>query len=418
MPGESHGSIRRVTASTRPRARFLRLALTGAAIAASAALPSRALEAQVVTAPPAPPAPAPDWNAVARRIVERLQLIPGERVALVVDPGQADELVEELLVEVRRGGGTMVGLVAARGNAPAKWRSDFTNATEQRPMQQLTARLSDIDVGIMLPGATATDAPYKAFQYHIERPMGRGVRTVHFHWAGAYATNGALLPVTKEVAELYQRALLETDYAALGRRQHDFERAMRSAAVHVTTPAGTDLTFRIGDRVVTRQDGDASQRRARQGRTLIDREVELPAGAIRVAPIEESVEGAIAFPDGTWGGVPVTGLVMHFSQGRLTRFTAASGREGVERELAQGGDAARSFREFALGFNPLLALDVTDHRWIPYYGYGAGVVRLSLGDNSELGGKVGGGYVRWNFFTDATVTVGTRVWVERGVMRP
>ena len=52
--------------------------------------------------------------------------------------------------------------------------------------------------------------------------------------------------------------------------------------------------------------------------------------------------------------------------------------------------------------------------WIPYYGYGAGVVRLSLGDNSELGGTVSGGYVRWNFFTDATVSVGGSVWVEDG----
>jgi len=397
--------------------RGLRAGLLIAAMGASSlAGLARPLEAQVVTVTTAPPAPAPDWNAVARRIVERLQLIPGERVALVVDPGQADELVEELLLEVRRGGGTMVGLVAARGNAPAKWRSDFTNTTEQRPMQQLTARLSDIDVGIMLPGAAATDAPYKAFQYHLERPLGRGVRTVHFHWAGAYALDGTLLPVTKEVAELYQRALLETDYAALGERQRAFERAMRNAMVRVTTPAGTDLTFRIGDRVVTRQDGDASQGRARQGRTLIDREVELPAGAIRVAPIEESVQGTIAFPDGTWGGVPVRGLVMRFARGRLTGFTATSGRDGVERELARGGDGARAFREFALGFNPTLSLDVTGHRWIPYYGYGAGVVRLSLGDNTELGGRVGGGYVRWNFFTDATVQVGDSVWVEGGRM--
>jgi hypothetical protein len=42
------------------------------------------------------------------------------------------------------------------------------------------------------------------------------------------------------------------------------------------------------------------------------------------------------------------------------------------------------------------------------------VVRLSLGDNSELGGRVTGGYVRWNFFTDLTVTVGDRVWVRNG----
>lgn len=52
--------------------------------------------------------------------------------------------------------------------------------------------------------------------------------------------------------------------------------------------------------------------------------------------------------------------------------------------------------------------------WVPYYGYGAGVVRLSLGDNSELGGAVTGGYVRWNFFPDTTVTVDGQVWVRDG----
>ena len=55
-----------------------------------------------------------------------------------------------------------------------------------------------------------------------------------------------------------------------------------------------------------------------------------------------------------------------------------------------------------------------ENPWIPYYGYGAGVVRLSLGDNSELGGNVTGGYVRWNFFVDTTVTVGDEVWVRDG----
>ena len=33
---------------------------------------------------------------------------------------------------------------------------------------------------------------------------------------------------------------------------------------------------------------------------------------------------------------------------------------------------------------------------------------------TELGGTVGGGYVRWNFFVDATVTVDGETWVEGG----
>jgi hypothetical protein len=81
--------------------------------------------------------------------------------------------------------------------------------------------------------------------------------------------------------------------------------------------------------------------------------------------------------------------------------------------MAAAGPAGRAFREFALGFNPLLAVP-EDNPWIPYYGYGAGVVRFSLGDNSELGGNVSGGYVRWNFFTDTTVTIDGEVWVRNG----
>ena len=101
--------------------------------------------------------------------------------------------------------------------------------------------------------------------------------------------------------------------------------------------------------------------------------------------------------------------------------TATSGKEAVEAEMRRAGDAGRAFREFALGFNPLLAVPGRAP-WIPYYGYGAGVVRLSLGDNSELGGRVvsttpGPAYVRWNFFTDLTVTVGNTTWVTSGNAR-
>ena len=97
----------------------------------------------------------------------------------------------------------------------------------------------------------------------------------------------------------------------------------------------------------------------------------------------------------------------------MTGITATKGREAVEEELQKGGDGAHTFREMALGFNPELAVPATDP-WIPYYGYGAGVVRLSLGNNEEVGGAVRGDYVRWNFFANMTLTVGEKVWVKGG----
>ena len=188
---------------------------------------------------------------------------------------------------------------------------------------------------------------------------------------------------------------------------------MRDGEVRVTNDAGTDVRFRIGDRPVNFENGDASARRTEQGVVLIDREIELPAGAIRVAPIEESVNGTIAFPPSQWSGKAVNGLTLTFEAGKVVAISAASGQEAVEAEMAAAGTPGRAFREFALGFNPLLAVP-EDRPWIPYYGYGAGVVRLSLGDNSELGGNVSGGYVRWNFFSDTTVAIDGEVWVRNG----
>jgi aminopeptidase len=278
----------------------------------------------------------------------------------------------------------------------------------------------DVDAAIMMPGANTSHPAYQAMQDWLQDDLGerRGRRTIHFHWVegnSAYAVAGQPLPRRGTIDAAYQRALLETDYAALSATQRKFAQALRGGEVRVTSPSGTDLKFRIGDRTVTFQDGDASRARSVTGAVLIDKEIELPAGAIRVAPIEESVEGVIAFPPSEWNGQPVEGLQLRFARGRVVEVTAARGKEAVEAEMQRVGNAGRSFREFALGFNPLLAVPEKEP-WIPYYGYGAGVVRLSLGDNSELGGKVTGGYVRWNFFTDLTVMVGSTTWVRDGRM--
>ena len=47
----------------------------------------------------------------------------------------------------------------------------------------------------------------------------------------------------------------------------------------------------------------------------------------------------------------------------------------------------------------------------------AAVSFVSLGDNTELGGSVGGGVVRWLFFPDATVRVGGEVIVRDGKLQ-
>ena len=363
-----------------------------------------------------PPQLTLDHRAIAERIVHQMAPQPGEKILLVAQPGQFEALLPHLRYAVAQAGATDLGVMdVLAAPYPTAWDMGILQKAWSPAKDALRAMLRDVDGAVMLPGATPADPAYAALQDLLRE--GRG-RTVHFHWDGggapsAIALPGQPLPPQHVIDATYQRALLETDYAAVAAVQRRFEAALRVGETRITTPLGTDLRFRVGDRPVNQQNGDASAARARQGVILVDREIELPCGAIRVAPLEETVEGFVAFPPSQWDGRPVEGLRLRFAKGQVVEMDVRSGRDFVEAEMRQGGAGARSFREIAVGFNPLLA--IPDRQpWIPYYGYGAGVLRLSLGDNSELGGVVKGGYVRWNFFTDATITVGGTPWVRDG----
>lgn len=361
-----------------------------------------------------PPRFTMQWEALAAHIVERLDLQPGERFLAVAHPGLFDELIPHLRYEVMKAGAVDLGVIDVLAEpVPGAWDAQVLRDGTRTARRSLVEMLKDVDASVMLPGANASHPVYAALQDLMRE--GRG-RTIHFHWLqdnSAFSLPGQPLPPVHVLEATYQRALLEADYAALAEHQRRFERAMRGGEVRVTNDVGTDIRFRIGDRPVNFQDGNASAARTDSGVVLIDREIELPAGAIRVAPIEESVHGTIAFPTSQWSGRAVTGLKLTFEAGKVVAVSAESGQDAAEAEMRMAGAGGRAFREFALGFHPLL--EVPDvNPWIPYYGYGAGVVRLSLGDNSELGGNVSGGYVRWNFFADTTVVIDDDVWVRNG----
>ena len=347
---------------------------------------------------------------IADKLIERSDLKKGEKVILISQPGGFDPIVSLLSEKINNSGALYLGTFSVDSlKNPDYWQTDFIRKSNGKSKDELVEYLMEVDLGIMLPGANPTHTEYSAMQEVLKRNKGR---TIHFHWAGAYDLAGNLLNTNNKISNYYQDVLLKTDYAELAKRQKIFENALRENLIKITTPLGTDIKFRIGNRPVTKQDGDASYRQEIY-KNLIDREIELPPGAIRVAPIEETVQGTIAFPNSVWQGEKVEGLVMKFINGKIENLSANKGEDAVLEELKSAGEAGQYFREFALGFNPLLSIPEKDP-WIPYYGYGSGVIRLSLGDNTELGGKVKGGYVRWNFFTDATVIVGEDLWVKNG----
>lgn len=369
--------------------------------------------------------PRTSWIPIHRAVCWMVAL--GALVNTACQPGVAQFISERIVIALAPEAGerailrydpnTLVLLPPTLGGA-LEARGVEVELMPYGEVPDFDARLGVTDIYVWLPdpsGQGTTPAQHAALERWLDE--GRG-RQIHFHWgAGTMGADGMPGEHSASYDERYLDALA-IDYQELDRHQETVIAALRSGPVNVSTPDGTDITFEIGDRPFNKQNGDASRERMALARTRIDREIELPAGVVRVAPLETSVHGTMVVPDARFPKGDVHGLTLQFERGLVRAISARHGEEIARDALARSPSLAR-FRELGIGFNPVLH-PLPDEPWIPYYGYGEGVVRLSLGNNRELGGLVGGEGVRWFFFTNATVRVRQTVIVDAGklVMLP
>jgi aminopeptidase len=342
-----------------------------------------------------------DFDKCARRICEALQLASGESVLLKLDTRIFNALVPPLQKAIREAGAHISGVILAE---------DVATSTDGE-LESLRRLFNNADAFVWLPEVHQGSRPALTQALNEWLDAGRG-RAVHFHWqGGSYPIGFTELPSQDFIDNMYLAAL-DANPAELARRHEWARKILQSGQlVRVTTPEGTDLTFEIGDRPFCSQIGDASRERMKHARTRIDRDVELPGGVLRVAPIEESANGSVCLQ--VWRPISTEGrnLVLRFARGHMA--IQGVNADKIDREMTEAGGDARMFREFALGFNPALKV-LSEAPFIGYYGYGEGVVRLSLGDNEEMGGSNRGGGVYWNFLHNATVTAGNYTLVKDG----
>lgn len=333
------------------------------------------------------------YDRMARQIVKSLSPAKGERVILRFDPGTLPEVEKATRRLLEEAGAEVKSLPYS-------------------PAPGLEQELNRTDIYVWLPAGPGAITPADEANLLARwLDSGRG-RQIHFHWAdGTRGADGLNGEHTARYDRLYLEAL-DIDYSALDRRMEQAIALLRSGEVSITSPAGTDIRFRVGDRPFCKQNGDGSRARMASARVRIDREIELPAGALRVAPLEETVNGVVVIPVARIGNVESRDIRLEFAKGVLTRASSATNQPALMSYL-DSGPGLKQFRELAIGFNPRLTTPPGE-RWVAYYGYGAGAVRLGLGDNTELGGEARGLPIRWLFFMDTTVKAGGRVLVERG----
>jgi hypothetical protein len=343
-----------------------------------------------------------DYDTCARRIAEALRLGPAEKVLIKLDPRVFSGLVQPLQTVIRASGAHVSGVILA----------EDSNNSSRGELESLRSLFSSADVFIWLPELHQGNRPALAQALNEWLDAKRG-RALHFHWnSGSYPAGFHELPSQDLIDRMYLAAL-EVSPEFLDRQHQRAITRLRSGRIRVTTPEGTDIFFEAGDRQFCSQIGDATRQRMQTAQTRIDRDIELPGGVLRVAPIEASANGSIFLP--VWRPVLTEGrnLVLRVARGHVA--IQGVNADKIDQELNAAGGDARMFREFALGFNPALSV-LPEAPFIAYYGYGAGVVRLSLGDNGEMGGANRGGGVYWNFLDNATVTVGRTLLVKDGTL--
>src|SRR5439155_10591294 len=127
---------------------------------------------------------------------------------------------------------------------------------------------------------------------------GTKVRGLHFHWI--QDPDRVTQAEVDALSRLYADAL-DIDYTALSAHHDRMMAALKNREMHITNPAGTDLRIRVpADSWFHKGDGRLDRERAAAARSVRDREMELPAGALRFIPDVTSTEGVIVVPE--WYG--------------------------------------------------------------------------------------------------------------------
>jgi len=104
--------------------------------------------------------------------------------------------------------------------------------------------------------------------------------------------------------------------------------------VRLTGP-DTDLRLSIAGRTFVNADGHSN----------------MPSGEVYTGPVEESVEGHVAFSyPAIYGGHEVTGVRLWFEKGRVVRATAEKGEDFLLQTL-DTDEGSRYVGEFAIGTN-------------------------------------------------------------------
>jgi leucyl aminopeptidase (aminopeptidase T) len=240
----------------------------------------------------------------------------------------------------------------------------------------------------------------------------RGVRLAEVG-NGLYPTHSraAQLRISRDELAKFFWSSLATDFTVIEQNASRVRKVLLTTReLHVTTPDGTDLRFRLNPKPnVLVSDGTIpTVEEAGKG---VFRAAYLPAGEVFTLIAAGSADGKLVADQFPYQGKMIPNLTVNVSAGRITSFTADA---DIER-LKATYDAATPGRDqltiIDFGINPGIenTAATSIRSWVP-----VGTVTLGFGNDIWAGGMNRSTFNLSPFLTNATVTADGREIVKDG----
>ncbi|MEM4580106.1 MAG: aminopeptidase [Acidilobaceae archaeon] len=160
------------------------------------------------------------------------------------------------------------------------------------------------------------------------------------------------------------------------------ERLSRISEIRVVD-SDTDLTLSVAGRRWVNDDGKKN----------------MPGGEVFTGPVEESVEGYIAFTyPSIWRGYEVEGVKLVFRRGEVVEATAVKGEEFLKKML-ETDEGARRVGEFAFGLNYDIRRFTKQILLDEKIG---GTIHLALGSGYHTTGSKNRSAIHWDMIKDTS----------------
>ena len=180
--------------------------------------------------------------------------------------------------------------------------------------------------------------------------------------------------------------------------------------IRITSKEGTDLTLKIGE-IPARINAGRTQDVVASTGPL---NAWLPAGEAYVCLDESSASGNVVVPRTDFRGVTISNLKITFKDGRMTAFTADSGKDLLQKFFDASRPNLKNLTVIDFGLNPNIQPLANSHYLSWEMG---GIVSVSMGNTSWGGCKNDADASFDLHLAGTTVTVGNEVLIKDGKLQ-